>query len=84
MRTALLLALVIAAPAFSQTGKAKTQTEKKAPVTEIKFGEGSAIMGDRDVPQELRVDSIRPPPFPNLIKVRENFSDKLMESVYEL
>ena len=63
----------------------ETPAAKKAPPkSEIIFGEGSDIFGDRDVPEGLLVEATYRPVFSGLIKIRQDFNDKLADSVFEL
>jgi len=82
MRRALLLSLMIAAPVFAQTEKRKEP--RKQPVTTLIFGDGSEIEATPDAPSATVIDVAPKPRFGSMIKLRETFSDKLMESVYEL
>ncbi len=82
MRRALLLSLLIAAPVFAQSEKPK-ETKKK-PVTTLIFGDGTEIEATPDSPNATVIDVAPTPRFGSMIKVRENFSDKLLDSVYEL
>jgi hypothetical protein len=52
-------------------------------VQEIKFGP-EEIEGRRKAPDVSHIVANKPPPFGNLIKVRDNFADKIMKSVDQM
>ncbi len=74
-----VLAVLAAVPAFAQQDKAK-----KPPVQHVIFGDGSDIEAGRDHPAVILIDPRTKATFSNLIKIRGDFNDKLMASVYEL
>jgi hypothetical protein len=82
LRLAAALALLVAAPALAQTN-AGTQA-RGAPRTEIRFDEVERVEGELASPDVTLVDPPSRPRFGGLIKVRQNFADKLMGSVSEL
>jgi len=84
MRKLLVVVAVIAAgSSFAQTEKKKVEAPK-APVSHVEFGEGDVIDGTVDGPDMGLVTSAPKPRFGNMIKIRTNFSDKLLQSVHEL
>jgi hypothetical protein len=85
MRSALFLALVIATPGLAQTGRSKADRGyQPQPVQHLVFT-GEDIDGSRRAPSIEQIYAVpRPGRFESLIRVRTNFSDKLLESVHEL
>ena len=82
-RLVAVLVAVVAAAAFAQTdAKAKPQQKPKPQVVEFTVGE--AITGDADAPTVVIVETVQRPDFPPFFKVRDNFDDKLMQSVNDL
>lgn len=83
-----LVAVLVALAA----GLAVAQTEPKAtgkPRPEPKpqviiFTPGDAITGEADSPSVVIIETPQRPDFPSFFKVRENFDDKLRDSVNEL
>ena len=70
-----------------QEATAQTQQPKKeAPQrrTELNFGEGSEIIGEPDGPSASYFLEPTRKRFTSLIKIRENFNDKLRASINEL
>ena len=74
--TALMLAAMLSLGAEAPKEKHK--------VTEIKFDEVEGIDGERLSPDILDVSTYKPARFGTLIKVRENFDDKIVKSVDQL
>ncbi len=75
-----VLAVLAAVPTFAQQDK----TTRKPPVKQIVFGEGADIEGGLDHPAVTLIDPRPKAVFPNLIRIRGDFNDKLMASVHEL
>jgi hypothetical protein len=75
------LALVVAAPAFAQDKGGGNVTYKKQ--TEYSF-EDDTIEGDLTKPDGEYVEARKRVKHSNLIKIREEFKDKVMQSVGEL
>jgi hypothetical protein len=77
-----LMVAVISSSTLAQQPQPRPETTRK--VTELTFGEGDTIEGDLsrpDVEYFARTGCKRGP---NLIRVREEFKDKVMASVLEL
>jgi hypothetical protein len=75
------LALVVAAPAFAQDKGGGNVTYKKQ--TEYSF-EDDTIEGDLTKPDGEYVEARKRVKHSNLIRIREEFKDKVMQSVGEL
>jgi hypothetical protein len=82
MRSILVAVLVVSSVSFAQTS-AGTK-EKRQPKTEVIFGEGDDVLGGTVGPDGILLQGDTPPKFKSMIRVRENFSDKLRDSVNEL
>lgn len=67
-----------------QNDSTRTENKKSMPKTEIIFETGSDIDGEFAAPGLETITSRPPNRFGSLIKVRDNFKDKLMESIYDL
>jgi hypothetical protein len=81
MRT--LLAVLVAISSLSSLAQTQTQSQNRKPA-EIVFGEGDLIDGDISKPD---VEFVRHAPgakFDKLIRVREDFKEKVMGSASEL
>ena len=80
MKTLLTSLLLFAVPALAQAEKeakpAKTQT--------ITFDGNDLITGERETPFAQIFEARQPPRFKRLFKVRQNFDDKLAQSVHEM
>lgn len=72
-----MTALMLAAALLSAEPKQKSR------VTEITFGE-DVLTGTTKGPDLLDINTYKPPKFGNLIKVRENFDDKIVRSVDQM
>lgn len=79
---ALLLA-VAAVPALAQI-EPKPAPKKVAPVQRVDFGEGDLIEGGLATGEVDIYLGVKRPGFESLLRVRQNFNDKLRESVHEL
>lgn len=78
-----LLAVFVAISSLSSLAQSQPQTQNKKPA-EIIFGDGDTIDGDISKPD---VEFVRHAPgakFDKLIRVREDFKDKVMGSASEL
>ena len=82
MKSFALAVLMLSIPSFAQVPKETTQPTPK--ITTLVFGEGTALTAERDEPDALLIDGPRPVKFSSLIKVRENFTEKVLHSVSEL
>ena len=71
MRALLAALLLVPALAFAQASKS---SERKQ---EIVFTESGVIDGKRTAPEMELIDSRPPESFSNLIKIRQNFNDKI-------
>ena len=54
------------------------------PKQEVRFSEPEQIDGQRKAPDVSHISVHKGPTFSNLIKVRENFADKIMKSVDQM
>jgi hypothetical protein len=79
MRLVLVAALVVSSLSFAQTSETR---EKKQ--TTVIFDENDVINGELNGPEGTVVYGKPRPKFPPMIRVRRDFSDKLMQSVSEL
>ena len=77
-RLMLAVMLVVSTGAWAQKAK------EKQPVSEVVFGNGTEIGGERQGPAVLDIHTYRQRKFSNLIKVRENFDDKIVKSVDQM
>ena len=76
-----LFALLLAAPVFAQKGGDGNVSYKKT--TEYSFDDDT-IEGDLSKPDGEYVEARKKVKHSNLIKIREEFKDKVMQSVGEL
>ena len=82
MRLVLVAALVLSSVSFAQNTSGAQK--RNQPTSEVKFNEGDDIEGGTQGPNGTLIQGDSRPVFNSLIRVRENFSDKLMHSVNEL
>ena len=83
-RLAAAFLLFATAASAQQNDTSKTERKRVETKTEIIFDTGTDIDGDIAAPG---LETLYSPPkhrFGSLLKVRDSFKDKLMESVYEL
>ncbi|MBX7098201.1 MAG: hypothetical protein K1X89_10855 [Myxococcaceae bacterium] len=83
MRAVAAAVLLVSTFAFAQTANG-TKAPPKERTTHVDFETDDLIDGVRAGPLGGVIDSRRPTTFSNLIKVRQDFSDKLLESVHAL
>lgn len=76
--------LLVAVASMSLVSFAQKKAEVKPPTKEIIFGEGDVIDGDLSRPDVEYFGHGRAVRHQRLIKVREEFNDKVMESAREL
>jgi hypothetical protein len=77
--------LLFATVVNAQQNEAVDAAKKKVqPKTEIIFENGTDIDGDIAGPNLETISVVPSRKFGSLLKVRDNFKDKLMESVYDL
>ncbi len=82
MKTRLTAAvLLVSSLSFAQTTRAPSKTEPK---TVLVFEEGDAFTGEPDGPMLTEVEIVKKQVFSSLIRVRETFKEKVMQSVNEL
>lgn len=83
MRIALAALVLVSQVSFAQTssGAEKRQVVK---TTTVVFDENDVVNGELQGPNGQVVTAGPDPVFPSLIRVRQNFSDKLMQSVQNL
>jgi hypothetical protein len=79
----LVLLIALATPGLVFAQQDKGGNVKYARQTEINF-EDDTIEGDLTRPDGEYVEARKKPPHSNLIRVREEFKDKVMKSVGEL
>lgn len=85
MRTFVALAMILSAgTAAAQEGKAGPQPGVKYERTTVIDFEADTIQGDLTRPDGEYIDARRKTTHGNLIKVREEFRDEVLESVGEL
>jgi hypothetical protein len=82
MRLVLVAALALSSASFAQNTSG--EQKRKAPVSEVKFGEGDDILGGTVGPDGQVVQGDQRKVFPSMIRVRDNFADKLRQSVNAL
>jgi hypothetical protein len=82
MRFLLIAALVASSVSFAQTSPGTT--EKRQPKTVIIFDPDEDIGGHVVGPDGTVITGDSRPVFPNMIRIRQNFSDKLKASVNDL
>lgn len=81
-----VIALIVALTVTGQTTQSAQQpseTIKYKKIQVVNFSD-DAIEGTREVPAGLVVEGRKPPTFHSLVKVRDNFNDKLLASVHEM
>ncbi len=83
MRIRLIAAvLLVSSVSFAQTGAA--QKQKTEPKTVLIFEDGDAFTGEPDGPMVTEVEAAKKPAFSSLIRVRDSFKEKVMQSINEL
>ncbi len=85
MKKFVLVALALSsAVSVAQTVKQAPVREAKAKVTKVDFAEGDLIDGETLAPNGVVITEPVRPKYGSLIKVRDNFNDKLAASVSEM
>ena len=85
-----LLVAVAAGAALAQSDSPNGQAPKSSKSSKVErtsiviFTPGEAITGEADSPNGVIVETVQRPTFPSFFKVRENFDDKMRESVNDL
>jgi hypothetical protein len=84
MRKLMLVAVFLSSVAFAQTEKKKVESKQLPKTQTLIFGDGSEIDGEAEKPNIEIINARKAGVFPSMIRIRDNFNDKLIESVHEL
>ena len=82
MRLVLVAALVLSSVSFAQTTTG--EQKRRVPTTYIDMEADTDILGTPVGPDGILIEDRAPVRFKSLIRVRENFNDKLKASVNDL
>lgn len=82
MKAAFVAVVLLSSLALAQTQAPAPQSQKRT--TTLVFEATDDILGEKQAPDLTLVVTDSKPGFKSLIKVRESFGDKVMQSVHEL
>jgi len=84
MRRFAAVLVLVSFAAFAQTNPQKPAQPKQPKPQVVDFEKGTDITGEPEFPIGVIYERQRTGPFKSMIKIRENFNDKLYASVNEM
>lgn len=84
MRLFVAAALLLSSVSFAQTPAGTQPSKRQPPKTEIKFDDDGVIEGGTKGPDGSVITGKHAPAFESMIRLRQNFADKLMASAQDL